>query len=205
MPVEENLMQAILLTFGTAMVPVLELRGAIPVGVAAGLSPAAACLVSILGNMVPVPFILLLIRRIFDWLRGTRLFGPRIDWLERRAHLKGRMVRKYRLPGLIILVAIPLPGTGAWTGALVAALLDIRMRHALPAIFLGVVIAGAIVTTLTSSNQVRMVVSNSCSAMWSSTFCQTSDSEFTLHVPFPLSDFILRASSGRSKKYPEPL
>ena len=138
MPVEENLMQAILLTFGTAMVPVLELRGAIPVGVAAGLSPAAACLVSILGNMVPVPFILLLIRRIFDWLRGTRLFGPRIDWLERRAHLKGRMVRKYRLPG-----------TGAWTGALVAALLDIRMRHALPAIFLGVVIAGAIVTTLT--------------------------------------------------------
>ena len=61
MPVEENLMQAILLTFGTAMVPVLELRGAIPVGVAAGLSPAAACLVSILGNMVPVPFILLLI------------------------------------------------------------------------------------------------------------------------------------------------
>ena len=104
---------------------------------------------AVLGNMVPVPFILLLIRRIFDWLRGTRLFGPRIDWLERRAHLKGRMVRKYRLPGLIILVAIPLPGTGAWTGALVAALLDIRMRHALPAIFLGVVIAGAIVTTLT--------------------------------------------------------
>ena len=111
MPVEENLMQAILLTFGTAMVPVLELRGAIPVGVAAGLSPAAACLVSILGNMVPVPFILLLIRRIFDWLRGTCLFGPRIDWLERRAHLKGRMVRKYRLPGLIIRCP---PSSWAW-------------------------------------------------------------------------------------------
>ena len=149
MPVEENLTQAILLTFGTAMVPVLELRGAIPVGVAAGLSPAVACVVSVLGNMVPVPFIMLLIRRIFDWLRGTRLFGPTIDWLERRAHLKGRVVRKYRLPGLVILVAIPLPGTGAWTGALVAALLDIRMRHAVPAIFLGVVIAGAIVTVLT--------------------------------------------------------
>ena len=123
MPVEEDLMRAVLLTFGTAMVPVLELRGAIPVGVAAGLSPAAACAVSVLGNMVPVPFILLLIRRIFDFLRGTRLFGPKIQWLERRAHLKGRVVRKYRLPGLIILVAIPLPGTGAWTGALVAALL----------------------------------------------------------------------------------
>ena len=148
MPIDENL-NAVLLTFGTAMVPVLELRGAIPVGVAAGLSPAAACAVAILGNMVPVPFILLLIRRVFDWLRDTRLFGPKIDWLERRAHLKGHVVRKYRLPGLIILVGIPLPGTGAWTGALVAALLDIRMRHAVPAIFLGVVIAGAIVTVLT--------------------------------------------------------
>ena len=120
MPVEENLMQAILLTFGTAMVPVLELRGAIPVGVAAGLSPAAACLVSILGNMVPVPFILLLIRRIFDWLRGTRLFGPRIDWLERRAHLKGRMVRKYRLPGTHHSGSHPPAGDWGLDGALVA-------------------------------------------------------------------------------------
>lgn len=140
----------ILLTFGTAMVPVLELRGAIPVGVAAGLPPAAACAAAVLGNMVPVPFIMLLIRRIFDWLRGTRFFGPKIAWLERRAHLKGRVVKKYRLPGLIILVAIPLPGTGAWTGALVAALLDIRMRHAVPAIFLGVVIAGILVTAVTA-------------------------------------------------------
>lgn len=99
--------------------------------------------------MVPVPFILLLVRRAFAWLRNTKLLGPKIVWLERRAHLKGRLVRRYRLPGLVILVAIPLPGTGAWTGALVAALLDIRMRHAVPAIFLGVVIAGAIITALT--------------------------------------------------------
>jgi len=130
-------------------VPVLELRGAIPAGIAAGLPPAAAAAAAILGNLVPIPFLILLLRRIFGWLRKSSWVGPKIDWLERRAHLKGRMVRKYRLPGLIILVAIPLPGTGAWTGALVAALLDIRMRHALPAIFLGVVIAGAIVTTLT--------------------------------------------------------
>ena len=149
MPVEENLLYAALLTFGTAMVPVLELRGAIPVGVAAGLAPPEACVVGVLGDMVPVPFIMLLIRRVFDFLRGTRPFGPKIAWLERRAHLKGRVVRKYRLPGLVILVAIPLPGTGAWTGALVAALLDIRMRHAVPAIFLGVLIAGGIVTALT--------------------------------------------------------
>ena len=148
MPVEENLMQAILLTFGTAMVPVLELRGAIPVGVAAGLSPAVACVVSVLGNMVPVPFILLLIRRIFDWLRGTRLFGPKIAWLERRAHLKGRVVRKYRLPGLIILVAIPLPGTGGWTGALIAAFLDMRLKKAMPSIAGGVLSAGLIISIL---------------------------------------------------------
>ena len=145
----EAWMREIWLTFGTAMVPVLELRGAIPVGVAAGLPPLVACAVAIAGNLVPVPFIMLLVRRVFNWLRYTRFFGPKIEWLEKRAHLKGRVVRKYRLPGLIILVGIPLPGTGAWTGALVAALLDIRMRHALPAILLGLIIAGAITTAVT--------------------------------------------------------
>ena len=120
MPVE-TMFHELLLTFLTAMVPVVELRGAIPVGVAAGLPPAAACAAAILGNMVPVPFILLLVRRAFAWLRDTKLLGPKIVWLERRAHLKGRLVRRYRLLGLVILVAIPLPGTGAWTGALVTA------------------------------------------------------------------------------------
>ncbi len=139
----------LLMTFGTAMVPVLELRGAIPVGVAAGLPPAVACVTAILGNLLPVPLIMLLARRIFDWLRDTAFFGPKIVWLERRAHLKGRLVRKYRLLGLVILVGIPLPGTGAWTGALVATLLDIRMRAALPAILLGLVAAGLITTAVT--------------------------------------------------------
>ena len=145
----KSLFHELLLTFGTAMVPVLELRGAIPVGIAAGLSPLTACVVSILGNLVPVPFILLLIRKIFDWLRDTAFFGPKIQWLEKRAHLKGRVVRKYRLAGLIILVGIPLPGTGVWTGALVAALLDIRLRHAVPAIFAGLIIAAAITLAVT--------------------------------------------------------
>ena len=145
----DTVFRKLLLTFGTAMVPVIELRGAIPVGVAAGLPPAVACVTAILGNLVPVPFIMLLVRRIFDWLRDTRFFGPKITWLERRAHLKGRLVRKYRLLGLVILVGIPLPGTGAWTGALVAALLDIRLRTALPAILLGLLIAGGITTAVT--------------------------------------------------------
>ena len=137
----ETVFGKLLLTFTTAMIPVVELRGAIPVGVAAGLPPAVACAVAILGNLLPVPFIMLLARWVFNWLRDSRLFGSKIVWLERRAHLKGRIVRRYRLPGLVVLVAIPLPGTGAWTGALAADVLDIRMRTALPAIAAGVVIA----------------------------------------------------------------
>lgn len=145
----ETCAQELFLTFTTAMIPVVELRGAIPLGIAAGLPPALACIAAILGNLVPAPLIILLVRRIFDWLRDTRLFGPKIVWLERRAHLKGRLVRRYRLLGLVILVGIPLPGTGAWTGSLVAAMLNIRMRHALPAILLGLIAAGLITTAVT--------------------------------------------------------
>ena len=130
------------------MVPVLELRGAIPFGLALGLSPPLAFFVSVIGNMVPVPAIILFIRQIVRWLRRHPWWDRKITAIETRAHLKGRVVRKYRVPGLIILVAIPLPGTGAWTGALVAALLRIRMQVALPAIFLGVLIAGVLVTAV---------------------------------------------------------
>ena len=140
----ETLFGKCLTVFAMAMVPVVELRGAIPLGVAQGLPPLLVYLMAVLGNMVPVPFIILLVRRVFDWLRRGSFWGPKIVALESRAHLKGRVVRKYRLPGLIILVAIPLPGTGAWTGALVAALFDIRLRSAVPAILLGVLIAGGI-------------------------------------------------------------
>lgn len=145
----ETVFEKLLLTFTTAMIPVVELRGAIPVGIAADLPPAVACAVAILGNLLPVPFIMLLARRVFNWLRDSRLFGSKIVWLERRAHLKGRIVQRYRLPGLVVLVAIPLPGTGAWTGALVASLLDIRLRSAMPAILLGLMIAGGITTAVT--------------------------------------------------------
>ena len=145
----ETVFGKLLMTFLTAMVPVVELRGAIPLGVAAGLPPAVAAVTAMAGNMVPVPFILLLVRRIFRLLRQISWLGPKIDALEKRAHLKGRTVKKYRTAGLILLVAVPLPGTGAWTGALVADVLDIRMRTALPAIAVGVVIAGCAITALT--------------------------------------------------------
>ncbi len=149
MPFLDTLFGQLIFTAGVAMVPVLELRGAIPLGVAHGLDPWLACSAAVIGNMIPVPFLILLTRRVFDWLRRLPWLGERIAYLERRAHLKGRVVQKYRLLGLVILVAIPLPGTGAWTGALVASVLDIRLRDALPAIFLGVIIAGGITTALT--------------------------------------------------------
>jgi len=146
----EGLSGAAVTTFLMAMVPVIELRGALPVGVAAGLPVWSATVIAIMGNMLPIPFILLLLRRIFAWLRSFPKLDAFISMLERRAHLKGRTVRKYRTLGLIILVAIPLPGTGAWTGALVADVLDIRMKIALPAIFAGVCIAGVIVALVTT-------------------------------------------------------
>ena len=145
----ESVFGKLMMTFVTAMVPVVELRGAIPLGIAAGLPPAVAAATAMAGNLVPVPFILLLIRKIFWMLRKISWLGPKIDKLEKRAHLKGRKVKKYRTLGLVLLVAIPLPGTGAWTGALVADVLDIRMKTALPAIAVGVVIAGCITTAVT--------------------------------------------------------
>lgn len=137
-------------TFLLAMVPVVELRGALPLGMARGLPVWAAYIAAVLGNLFPVPFILLLVRRVFALVRRVPWLGERVDALERRAHLKGRTVRKYRLFGLVLLVALPLPGTGAWTGALVADVLDIRARHALPAIALGVLTAGGIVAAAAS-------------------------------------------------------
>ena len=140
----ETLIGKCMMVFAMAVVPVVELRGAIPLGLSMGLPPLTVYALAVLGNLLPVPFIILLVRRVFAWLRRGRFWGPKITAMERRAHLKGRLVRKYRLPGLIVLVAVPLPGTGAWTGALVAALFDIRLRSALPAILLGVLIAGGI-------------------------------------------------------------
>ena len=145
----ESVLGKLAMTFLMAMVPVVELRGAIPMGVAARLPPAVAAVTAMAGNLTPVPCILLLLRRVFALMRKSAWLGPKVDRLERRAHLKGRKVRKYRTLGLVLLVAIPLPGTGAWTGALVADVLDIRMRTALPAIAAGVVIAGCITTAVT--------------------------------------------------------
>ena len=100
----ETVLGKCIMTMAIAAVPVVELRGAIPAGIAAGLDPWLACGAAIFGNLLPVPFIILLVRQVFDWLRKHAFFAPKIDALERRAHLKGRLVRKYRLLGLIHLL-----------------------------------------------------------------------------------------------------
>ncbi len=138
------------LTMLVSMIPVVELRGGIPAGVAAGLPVWAACLAAIIGNLIPIPFIIVYIRRIFKWIRRRMpRLNSMVDKLEKKAHLKGGRVSKYEYLGLAIFVAIPLPGTGAWTGALAAAFLDMPLRRALPSVIAGVLVAGMVVSILT--------------------------------------------------------
>ncbi len=139
-----------LTVFGVAALPVLELRGAVPYGIAMDLPLLPVLVVSVLGNMLPVPFIILFIRQIFEWMKRKSAWLRGIaERLESRAHAKGsNMLVKYELLGLFILVAIPLPGTGAWTGALVAALFNLRIKNAFPVILAGVVAAGIIMSVI---------------------------------------------------------
>lgn len=133
--------------FLTAAIPVVELRGAIPLGLSLGMSPLHAALISLAGSMLPVPFILFTIRPIFKYLRTTKLFRRIIGRLtDKSINNSGHKIQKYGAWGLVIFVAIPLPGTGVWSGSLAAALLDMRIKWAFPAILLGNIIAAIIVT-----------------------------------------------------------
>ena len=133
-----------LYVFALSMVPVIELRGAIPLGAALGLPIYTNYLVSVVGNFLPVPFILLFIRHVLGWMKTTKHFAKIALWLEEKAEKHSDKVLRYATFGLFLFVAIPLPGTGAWTGALVAALLRMRMKYAIPSILLGVMAAGVI-------------------------------------------------------------
>lgn len=139
-----------LFTMLVSMVPIIELRGGIPFGVALGLPYHLAFPFAVIGNVLPAPFIIVYIRKIFLLMRRymPRLNGM-VDKLEAKAHLKGQTVSKYKYIGLWIFVAIPLPGTGAWTGSLAAAFLDMRLRRAFPAVLMGVITAGCIMLALT--------------------------------------------------------
>ena len=132
-------------TFFISMLPVVELRGGLPAGVAMGLPISVAFAASLAGNMIPVPFIILFVRPLFQWVRIhiPKLEGF-ISHLEARAEAKSADVLRYQTWGLLIFVAIPLPGTGAWTGTLAGSILDMKFKDVVKACMGGVLLAGII-------------------------------------------------------------
>jgi len=136
--------------FFTAAAPISELRGAIPLAIQEfDVSWPYAFLIAYAGNLLPVPFLLLFLEPLYKLLSRVELFKKILDWIFERSRRRGGIVEKYERIGLTLFVAIPLPVTGAWTGSIVASLLGLSYRRAFPAIALGVLIAGIIVTTLT--------------------------------------------------------
>ena len=132
------------------MVPILELRGGLLAAGPALLNVPmwTAIPVCIIGNLIPIPFILLLITPIFNWMKGTKHLKPFVERMEARAMKKSDQIEKYEFWGLLLFVGIPLPGTGAWTGALIASLVGVKFRKAFPAIICGVLLASVIMTIL---------------------------------------------------------
>ena len=137
-----------LVVFIISLMPILELRGGLIAAKLMGVEFFRAFIICFIGNLLPIPFILLFIRKIFNWLKKFNKTEKLIEKLEARSIRKADKVKKYRLFGLFLFVAIPLPGTGAWTGALAADLFDIRIRHSFPTIAAGVLAAGIIMSVL---------------------------------------------------------
>lgn len=141
----ENFLISIDPSFGifmVSMVPIIELRGAIPLGIGLDLNWLWVYVISVIGNCIPVPFVILLVRPIIDWLLHSRFFCKFGNWLDERTKEKSKTITKYKKLGLFILVAIPLPGTGAYTGAMVAGILNMRLKDSVPVIIAGVAAAG---------------------------------------------------------------
>lgn len=137
-----------MIVFLISMVPILELRGGLLAASLLNIPIVRAIWYCVIGNIIPVPFILLLITPIFNRLKQTKLFRPMVEKLEARAMGKSEQIERYEFWGLALFVGIPLPGTGAWTGALIASLLGIRFRKAFPAIMLGIFIATIIMSVV---------------------------------------------------------
>ena len=135
--------------FFISMIPLLELRGGLLAASLLKIPAVTAIPLCIAGNIIPIPFILLFIKKIFKVMKKTKIFRGLIQKLEDRAMGKSDQVKRYEFWGLTLFVGIPLPGTGAWTGALIAAMLDMQLKRAFPAIAAGVVIAAVIVTVAT--------------------------------------------------------
>lgn len=137
-----------LCVFFCSMIPIIELRGAIPLGALYGLGITETFLLSVLGNMLPVPFILLFIRAVLDFMKKVRSLSKIALWVEAKADKHKSKIEKYAYFGLFLFVAIPLPGTGAWTGSLIAALMHMKFGKSFLWVFLGVLTAGVIMSVI---------------------------------------------------------
>lgn len=135
-----------LIVFIISMVPILELRGGLLAASLFNIDIVKAIWICVIGNIIPVPFILLLITPIFQWLKQTKLFRPLVEKLESKAMGKSEQIEKYEFWGLVLFVGIPLPGTGAWTGSLIASLLGIKFKKAFPAVIVGILVATVIMS-----------------------------------------------------------
>ncbi|MBE6700793.1 MAG: small multi-drug export protein [Ruminococcaceae bacterium] len=140
--------KAFFLTFLISMLPIVELRGSIPFAAAINTIPRITFIealpVSIIGNMIPVPFIILLFKYFFKIFRDVKYIGPVFTKVHNKAIKHADKIQKYAYWGLFLFVAIPCPGTGAWTGAVIASVLEMRLRKAFPTILLGVITSGLI-------------------------------------------------------------
>lgn len=132
--------------FVISMIPILELRGGLLVAKVIGVPLLTAIPLCIVGNIIPIPFILLFIKQIFKWLKKVSFFEPIITKLENRAMGKSDSIKRYEFWGLALFVGIPLPGTGAWTGSLIAALLDVDFKKAIVAELVGIAMATVIMS-----------------------------------------------------------
>ena len=133
-----------------SMIPIIELRGAIPMGAIFGMPWWQSYILAVIGNMLPVPFILLLIKAVIGWMAKSKVkfFNKIADFLLKRVEKRRDKIEKYSFWGVCLFVAVPLPVTGAWTGSLVAAMIDMKFWKALLSCLLGVMIAGVIMTLI---------------------------------------------------------
>lgn len=135
----------------SSILPVIELRGAIPLGIGMGMGPWESFLLAFVGSCIPVPFLIFFFKPIMAWLRGRKIFRPAAEWLHKRTERRSQKVRGYSLLGLFVFVAIPIPTTGVWTGSMIASLLNIRAKHAIPVIIAGNFVAGILVLAISHS------------------------------------------------------
>ena len=137
-----------ILVFIISLLPILELRGGLLAAALIGLDPVPSYIISIIGNILPVPFILLLINKILDWMRKSKKFKKVAKWLDEKVEKHKGQIEKYGYLGIVLFVGIPLPGTGAWTGSLIASVLEMDKKKTYFAVLAGVFIASIIMMVI---------------------------------------------------------